>query len=97
MRTLILFLSFVFLFGTVAAFAYQGNPDDRIHDEVMRKLASDPDIKGGGFTIDVKNGVVTIEGVVEKDKFKEKATHVAKKVKGVKSVDNKLVVKPRSS
>jgi osmotically-inducible protein OsmY len=47
--------------------------------------------------VEVKDGVVTIKGVVEKDAYKQKAEKLAKKVKGVKSVENKLVVKPRSA
>jgi osmotically-inducible protein OsmY len=42
----------------------------------------------------VKDGVVTIKGRVDTDKGKTKATKLAKKVKGVKEVDNELVVGP---
>jgi osmotically-inducible protein OsmY len=71
--------------------------DDLIHDTVLRKLAGDPDVKGGAFEIDVQNGVVTIQGVVEKERFKEKAEKLARKVKGVKSVVNRIQVKPRTA
>jgi osmotically-inducible protein OsmY len=95
MRFFSLLLLFAFLFTGIVALAQ--NSDDQIYDQVRRKLANDPDVKGGGFEVDVKDGVVTIKGVVEKDKFKEKAERVAKKVKGVKGVVNQLVVKPRSA
>lgn len=67
--------------------------DDRIYDEVSRRLAMDRDIKGNSFEIDVKEGVVTIKGFVTKEGHRGKAERIAKKVKGVKSVVNRLVVK----
>jgi osmotically-inducible protein OsmY len=49
-------------------------------------------VKGGGLKITVKEGVVTISGKVESDAQKSRAEKLAKKVPGVKSVDNKIVV-----
>ena len=95
MRYFTLFLVLLFLVGAVVAVAQVS--DDTIYDAVRRKLANDPDVKGGGFEVDVKDGTVTIKGVVEKEQFKKKAESLAKKVKGVKSVDNQLVVKPRGA
>jgi len=66
--------------------------DDELYDNVRRKLASDPVVKGGGLTVDVKQGVVTLTGTVELDKQKERATKLTKKVSGVKSVNNQLQV-----
>jgi osmotically-inducible protein OsmY len=71
-----------------------GDPDDRISDQVRMKLATDQDVKGGALDVTVKDGVVTIKGRVDSDKGKTKATHLAKKVKGVKDVDNELQVGP---
>lgn len=71
-----------------------GNPDDRISDQVRMKLATDPDVKGGALDVTVKDGVVVIKGRVDTDRGKTKAGHLAKKVKGVKEVDNELVVGP---
>jgi osmotically-inducible protein OsmY len=69
----------------------QGTPnDDRIYDAVRRKLADDADVKGAGFEVTVKNGAVTLLGRVHDEKAREKASRLAKKVKGVTSVDNKL-------
>jgi len=69
--------------------------DDAITDYVRRKLASDPVVKGGGIEVDVKQGVVTLRGSVQEQKQKDKATRLAKKVAGVKSVDNELQVVER--
>jgi osmotically-inducible protein OsmY len=71
-----------------------GDPDDRISDQVRMRLATDQDVKGGALDVTVKNGVVVIKGRVDSDKGKNKATHLAKKVKGVKEVDNELQVGP---
>lgn len=68
--------------------------DDRIFDQVRMKLATDPDVKGGADEVSVSGGVVTIKGRVDTDRGKQKATKLAKKVKGVKDVDNQLIVGP---
>jgi len=69
----------------------QGTPDDdRIYDAVRRRLADDADVKGAGFDVTVKNGAVTLLGRVHDAAARDKAARLAKKVKGVTSVDNKL-------
>jgi osmotically-inducible protein OsmY len=82
------------LFGAALA-AEKQTSDDAIYDYVRRKLASDPVVKGGGLQVDVKQGVVTLRGTVEDQKQKDKAAKLAKKVAGVKSVDNELQVVQR--
>jgi len=79
-----------------SVFASQKAPisDDRILDQVRMKLTTDMDVKGGADEVTVKDGVVTIKGRVGSERGKNKATKLAKKVKGVKSVDNELVVGP---
>jgi osmotically-inducible protein OsmY len=66
--------------------------DDRIYDEVRRKLANDLDVKGAGIEVAVKNGAVTLSGKVHTERGKEKADKLTKKIKGVSSVQNNLVV-----
>src|SRR5271165_3795431 len=66
--------------------------DDRIYDEVRRKLANDLDVKGAGIDVAVKNGAVTLTGKVHTERGKEKADKLTKKIKGVTSVQNNLVV-----
>jgi osmotically-inducible protein OsmY len=69
----------------------QGNPtDDRIFDEVRRRLANDPDVRGAGFDVTVKSGVVTLKGQVHTKKAMEKADKITKKVKGVVQVEDQL-------
>src|ERR1035438_3722486 len=67
--------------------------DDTIYDKVRIALASDIDVKGGNLKVDVKDGVVTLAGAVENQGQKDKASHIAKKVKGVKKVVNNIEVK----
>ena len=82
------------LFGVVfvpAFLAAQGNAnDDRIYDEVRRRLANDAEVKGAGFEVAVVAGKVTLKGRVPSEKAKNKAATLCKKVKGVVSVDNQL-------
>jgi len=66
--------------------------DDVIYDQVSIKLTGDPVAKGGGFKVDVKQGVVTLTGVAETEQQKARAGKMAKKVNGVKQVNNNLTV-----
>jgi osmotically-inducible protein OsmY len=70
--------------------------DDSISDYVRLKLSGDPDVKGGALDATCKAGVVTITGTVDTMRQKDKATKLARKVKGVKEVVNNLAVKEKS-
>lgn len=93
MRLISTLLTFLLLFTFTAAFAGQAPSDDQIHDQAILKLAADRDVKGNTFQVDVKDGVVTVTGEVEKEKQREKAEKIIKKIKGVKSVVNNLRIK----
>ncbi|MBY0504685.1 MAG: BON domain-containing protein [Bryobacteraceae bacterium] len=85
-----------FLLLAPAAFAQKGPvTDDTIFDRVRLKLASDPDVRGGALDVAVKDGVVTLKGRVDKESYKQRAERLTKKIKGVKSVVNQLLVEPR--
>ncbi len=97
MKSLLVFALLLNGFGAPSVFAADQKPapsDDRISDQVRMRLTTDPDVKGGADEVTVKDGVVTITGRVETEKGKAKATKLAKKVKGVKSVENDLQVGP---
>lgn len=68
--------------------------DDTITDQVMVKLANDPDVGGIKFDVTVHSGEVTLKGKVRTDRQKAKAEKVARKVKGVTGVVNQLVISP---
>ena len=87
--------TFLFLL-TPLAFAQKAPVnDDTIFDQVRLKLASDPDVRGGSLDVQVKDGVVTLKGRVDKEAYKQRAEKLAKKIKGVKSVMNQLTVEAR--
>lgn len=77
----------------VPAFADQ-KKDDEIYDAVKRRLAGDPEVKGGALEVIVKDGEVTVKGVVRTDRAKAKAERVTGRVKGVTKVVNELKVSP---
>jgi hyperosmotically inducible protein len=80
----------------VAPLCAQKQPitDDTITDQVLVKLANDPDVGGMKFEVAVHEGAVTLKGKVRTDKQKSKAEKLTKKVKGVTSVNNQLVISP---
>jgi osmotically-inducible protein OsmY len=92
------FLSFLLAFALAAVGLQAGKnivvSDDGITDMVSRKLANDPDVKGGALQVTVKDGVVTLNGTVSQDKWRAKAEKLTRKVRGVKQVVNNLKVGP---
>lgn len=73
--------------------AAPGTEDGRIEDAVRIRLAGNRDTGGAGrIKVEVKNGAVILTGPVESEKQKAAAEKQAKKVKGVKSVTNQLVI-----
>lgn len=93
MRVLALILIVVLTVLSAAAFQQASN-DDQIYDLVRRRLAGDPDVRGGALDISVREGEVTLRGAVRSEKAKKKAEKLTRKVKGVKGVINELTVKP---
>lgn len=81
---------------TIGALAADKKPvsDDAIFDQVRRVLANDPEVKGGAFQVDVKDGVVTVKGKVESEGARKKVVRLCKKVKGVSDVNNQVKVEP---
>ena len=83
----------ILLLSAVCLAADKVVSDDMIYDNVRIKLASDQIVKGGALNVDVKQGVVTLGGMVENGKQKDRAAKLAKSVKGVKQVINNLNLK----
>lgn len=80
------------LFAILAAFGADTVSDGRIYDEVRLKLSADRDVRGGGIEVTVTKGVVELSGAVRSDKARDRAERVARKVKGVQKVVNRLKV-----
>jgi osmotically-inducible protein OsmY len=69
--------------------------DDSLTDQVRVKLAGDQVVGVLPLQVNVAQGVVTLSGSVEQKSQRARAENVAKKVKGVKQVVNKIEIKPR--
>ena len=83
----------VFALALLPAFAAdKAVSDDQIVDQVRLKLANDPEIGGRNIDVEAHDGSVTLKGKVRKEKLREKAEKLAKKVKGVTSVTNQIVI-----
>ena len=87
-------LSVIFALVLTPLWAQKKVTDDILVDQVRVRLADDADVGGQQIDVDVHQGVVTLKGKVRTDKQKSKAEKVAKKVKGVASVVNQLVISP---
>jgi len=92
MRTLIFAL--VFALVAMPLFAQKKVSDDMLVDQVRVKLADDAEVGGQQIDVDAHQGAVTLKGKVRSDKQKSKAEKIAKKVRGVTSVINQLVISP---
>lgn len=81
--------------GSQASTALGEKIDDlTITATVSTGLAKDPDLSAIKINVDTKDGVVTLNGPAPSAAAKDKATEIAKQVKGVTSVNNQLMVKP---
>jgi hyperosmotically inducible periplasmic protein len=67
--------------------------DALITTKVKAGLATDKDLSAIKIEVETKDGVVTLTGPAPSDSAREHAAEVAKNVKGVTSVNNKLTVK----
>lgn len=93
MRYLSLLL--VLLLTTLLPVAAKGPiTDDHLYDRIRIQIANDREIGGNPIEVKVTEGVVELSGKVRSDRQKTRAEKVTKKVKGVKSVVNKIAVSP---
>lgn len=67
--------------------------DTAIHTKVKAALINDPIVQGTSLNVDVERGVVVLTGAVNGDVAKTKAEEIAAGVDGVRSVENKIVVR----
>ena len=66
--------------------------DSVITASVLAEFARDTEINAMKINVETKNGTVTLNGFAPSTASREKALTLAKSVKGVESVSNKLVV-----
>ncbi len=67
--------------------------DSAITAKVMAEIANDSLLKMHQITVVTTNGAVSLNGVVDSRQALDRAGEIARSVKHVQSVDNKLVVK----
>ena len=67
--------------------------DNRIAERVKEALAHDPEYKHDGVNVVAFKGVVQLSGFVNTKAQKSSAGDLAKKVEGVREVENKITVK----
>lgn len=80
--------------ATKASASVSINSDDAvITASVAAGLIKDPDLSAIKIDIDTKQGVVSLYGPAPSEAARMRATDIAKAVKGVSAVDNKLTVK----
>lgn len=66
--------------------------DSTITANVKSALLADPEISGLKINVDTSQGRVRLKGEVKTMALRKKAEALVKEVKGVKSVDNQLVI-----
>lgn len=96
MRNLVLATIALFLLLWPSSAADKTPSDDALYDQVRLAIAKDRTVGGGNIQVNVTNGNVELTGSVKQEKIRTQAEKIAKKVKGVKSVDNKIRVSPVS-
>jgi osmotically-inducible protein OsmY len=67
--------------------------DSVITAKIKTELASDDFLKSFEISVESRKGIVQLSGFVNSQKAVDKARHIARGVKGVKSVKNDLIVK----
>ncbi|MES2975797.1 MAG: BON domain-containing protein [Pseudomonadota bacterium] len=67
--------------------------DAAITASVNASFAKDPDLSAIKINVDTKDGAVTLMGPAPSSTAKDRATELAKAVKGVTNVNNQLTVK----
>jgi hyperosmotically inducible protein len=68
--------------------------DAWVHTKVRAKLMADGDLPDSDINVDVANNVVTLRGNVATQADKTEAEQLAKSIEGVKSIRNRLTIKP---
>lgn len=67
--------------------------DALITTKVKAAIAADKDLSAIKIDVDTQNGVVTLSGPAPTATAKERASEIARNVKGVSSVNNQLTIK----
>jgi len=71
--------------------------DERLHEAICERLMEDPDIDARGITVEVKDGVVTLEGRVDNRLAKHIIEDLVDDCSGVKGIRNLIAVQAASA
>ncbi len=71
--------------------------DERLHEAICERLMDDPDIDARGITVEVKDGVVTLEGRVDSRLSKHIIEDLVDDCSGVKGIRNLIAVQAAST
>ena len=69
-----------------------GNDDATLQTNIDRAFSDDQDLNSADVTAVIVEGKVTLNGTVKSEELKRRAERLAYRVKGVRSVDNKILV-----
>jgi len=72
--------------------AGQAVDDAAIGTKLKAALAADPDLSAFKINVDTTQGAVRLKGEVKTLALRRKAEDLARRIEGVKSVDNQLVI-----
>jgi hypothetical protein len=75
-----------------ASSAPPANDDAAVETRVNKAFNDDSDLSSLGITVTVINGKATLNGIVKTADQKTRAEQLAHGVRGVKSIDNKIIV-----
>jgi cytoskeletal protein RodZ len=75
-----------------AATQPSGNDDTTIQSAIDKKMAEDATLSTVGVSITVLEGKVTLIGTVDSQALKNQVERLVKTVKGVRTVDNQIIV-----
>jgi osmotically-inducible protein OsmY len=68
--------------------------DKSVQEDVIRELDWEPAVRSTEIGVGIKDGIVTLSGVVDSHASKRAAERAAERVRGVKAVSSQLEVKP---
>jgi hypothetical protein len=69
-----------------------GSNDSAIQSEVDKRIMDDPNLATVGVTVSVLDGKATLMGTVKSESVKAEFERLVRSVKGVKSIDNQILV-----
>lgn len=67
--------------------------DSNITNTIRSRFIQDPVVHFGDIGVTTLNGNVRLSGRVNSDRERQRATEIAERVQGVRSVDNQIVVR----